>query len=1010
MCWNCDKESYINTALIADVVSEARAAVHLQAASAASAFDLKLTNALVDGASTATKVPGADTLLVVTADSAGDGIGVAPGNPILTVGTHSSPVAHTVSTLDQPGDQDYFQVVLEAGKSYHIGMYTYAGGPSLVPLADPYIEVRTANGTAEGYLVVSADGGATTAPNNVNSGLDVLLTFEPTVTGTYYINARAFGNAGGPNGDEVGDYEIFVDDVTNDPTIYRPYYSPDSPLYSIDWGTQVNRVNQSVRNPDGNEGTRDTGNDQGTVPSTNPNIVAGKNVITIYFAREGDTFVSEDPTNPGLPPALVSVGTQQWEKDTVWTALAQFSQVADIVYIEVDTREEADFIFTTYSGTPGPGISLLGSMSPPDYYDEGLAQFNSGDYRWTEQNLQQGGFSYVTLLHEFGHGHGLAHPHDNGGYSGEMRGVEGIIDTPAGEVPDPTGVYPNYTLGEHQLNQGVYTIMSYMDGWQTSPYGNAATDAGYGYLGTLMAFDIAVIQDKYGVNEEWATGNDTYTMKDENGPGTFYRGIWDAGGIDEIVYSGTRNTTIDLREATLKYEPGGGGYVSYAYGIFGGFTIAKGATIENARTGSGNDTLTGNAVANVLDGGAGNDIFYLSAGGNDTATGGAGIDAFLFGAALTAADQVNGGDGKDQLGMQGNYAAFTFGAGNLVGIETLALLSAQDHSFGNGGSDSSARFSYVLTTVQANVAAGETLTVNMNGLLAGENVTFNGAAETDGAFFFYGGKGIDTLTGGAGTDAFMFGRDGKFAVSDRIDGGAGKDQLGLAGDYTATFTATTMTNVETLALLSASDPRNGVPGEAFNYNITLHDGNVALGQILSVNGNGLRADESMVVNGTTEANGTFRMIGGLGGDTLTGGAGADSLYGGDGADVLRGNGGADTFVYRSASNSTGVNFDKIEAFDYRVDRLDLPKEVSWTSVGTGALNNASFNADLAAAVDGALAPNQGVLFSATSGGMAGRMFAVVDMNGDGSYKAGDDLVIEMVSPAVAIVPTADFVV
>ena len=63
-------------------------------------------------------------------------------------------------------------------------------------------------------------------------------------------------------------------------------------------------------------------------------------------------------------------------------------------------------------------------MSPPDESDEGLAQFNSGDYRWTEQNLQQGGFSYVTLIHEFGHGHGLSHPHDNGGRSGIMNGVE----------------------------------------------------------------------------------------------------------------------------------------------------------------------------------------------------------------------------------------------------------------------------------------------------------------------------------------------------------------------------------------------------------------------------------------------------------------------------------------------------------------------------------------------------------------------------------------------------------
>ena len=39
---------------------------------------------------------------------------------------------------------------------------------------------------------------------------------------------------------------------------------------------------------------------------------------------------------------------------------------------------------------------------------------------------------------------------------------------------------------------------------------------------SLSALDIAVIQDKYGVNEEWATGNNVYTLKDVNAPGTFY--------------------------------------------------------------------------------------------------------------------------------------------------------------------------------------------------------------------------------------------------------------------------------------------------------------------------------------------------------------------------------------------------------------------------------------------------------------------------------------------------------
>ena len=361
------------------------------------------------------------------------------------------------------------------------------------------------------------------------------------------------------------------------------------------------------------------------------------------------------------------------------TAAAEFSKVADVVFVSNYTLNtttglyerdptieykpgptgqpepgikyatgvegdgfDADFFYWSYPGTPGPGVSLLGSMSPPDYGDEGTAQFNSADQRWNAQMLQPGGFSFVTLIHEFGHGMGLAHPHDTGGGSSIM--LDG--DTASGRVEETTPF--SYTLGDYDLNQGIYTVMSYMDGWQLSPYGQPdTTNEGYGWLGSLMAFDIAAIQDKYGVNEDWATGNDTYVLKDVNewgvyidsatgqpaehnasnqttardgyyeGQSTFYSSIWDADGVDQIVYSGDKNTNIDLRAATLQYEHGGGGWVSYATGIYGGFTIANGVTIENAIGGRGNDTITGNAVANILHGGGGVDMLTGLAG-NDT--------------------------------------------------------------------------------------------------------------------------------------------------------------------------------------------------------------------------------------------------------------------------------------------------------------------------------------------------------------------------------------------------------
>ncbi|HEY0648178.1 matrixin family metalloprotease [Phenylobacterium sp.] len=547
--------------------------------------------------------------------------------------------AHVFSTLNTLGDFDFFKVELVAGQTYEFGVYAAIGGPAGVPLADAFVELYDASGTLLGV----ADGGAPTALNGINSGFDALLSFKASVSGTYYVNARAFDQdpVNGTTGDFVGDYEVFA--RTADPrTAYEPLYTIDSPLHSIDWGSQFPRTS---RNPDGDNGPRDNGAEfTGTV--FNPTYgVTGKNVITYYFARTGDVFVDENPLTPGSTDTMIALGVTDWEKAAFRQAFNLYEQVADIVYIEVGNRAEADIDIITYKGTPGAGASLLGRMSPPGEENAGQAEFNAGDVRWTQEGLQQGGFYFPTLLHEFGHGHGLAHPHDNGGRSSIMRGTD-------------DGSVIGGALGDFDLNQQVHTIMAYNDGWQTSPYGQPRSGGitgtevdHFGWMGTLAPLDIAVIQDKYGVNEEWARGNDLYELKDVNAPGTFYSAIWDAAGTDEIRYSGAANANIDLRAATLQYEEGGGGWVSYATGVHGGFVIANGVTIENATSGSGNDTLTGNGAANKLIANAGNDQLHGGAGA-DTLIGGSGSDALRGG---VGNDLLLGGDDVDAFHFDGDF-------------------------------------------------------------------------------------------------------------------------------------------------------------------------------------------------------------------------------------------------------------------------------------------------------------------------------------------------------------------
>ena len=470
-------------------------------------------------------------------------------------------------------------------------------------------------------------------------------------------------------------------------------------------------------------------------------------------------------------------------------ALASFSDVADIVYVEVEQayvpfdpanpqnsqRAYADLTILTYNGTPGTG--LLGRHSPPDEGNEGQGEYNRLGPGWNAQGLAPGGFSFVTLIHELGHGHGLAHPHDTGGGSSILRGVE------------EEGVAFDYTTGAFDLNQAIYTIMSYEDGWPKSPYGNAPTSAGYGYQTGLSAFDIAVIQDKYGVNQSTRAGDDVYVLPEENAVATYnadgtlaskatgYTSIWDAGGTDEIRYTGARNATIDLRAATLKYEIGGGGWMSYTTGddpVYAGFTIANGVTIENATSGEGADTLWGNGGNNVMNSGGGNDRILLhEGGGNDTALAGAGDDYIYFGDALTAADKINGGEGFDTLALLGNYStALVLGPDTLVGVEQLMLLT--------GTHVGTAPFSYNLTLNDANTSTTG-LHISAVSLKSNETFTLNGTAETDGRLTVLSGAGNDILAGGAKGDHLHggAGNDQLFGVSgnDTLIGGTGTDQL-----------------------------------------------------------------------------------------------------------------------------------------------------------------------------------------------------------------------------------------
>ncbi len=462
------------------------------------------------------------------------------------------------------------------------------------------------------------------------------------------------------------------------------------------------------------------------------------NTAYVYFAAPGENFGESDD---GVTP-LPSFGWNDYEIGQVMLALEEYEKILGVNYeITTDASAATFRLITTQSTQYG---AYMYPQDPAFGTQQGIAAFNVLSGGWAfqqQQSLEQGGFAFAVILHEFGHGHGLSHPHDRGGGSDIMLGVSGPFDS----------------LGVYDLNQGVYTVMSYNDAWQLHPDGPSPfTAAGIdnGWSGTLSALDIAALQRRYGANNAFATGDNVYQLKDANDRGTYYQTIWDTGGRDVIRYDGARNARIDLLAATIDYSPTGGGVLSFVDDIWGGFTIAQGVVIENATGGSGHDSLLGNAVANVLTGNEGDDVL-VGRGGGDILNGGAGFDIASYidaqagvSARIKEYSDDNTGDAAGDRfysieGLQGS--AFNDILRGNDGANRLDGLGGDDNLRGDDGAD------ILLGGAGNDILSGGDGGDGLDGG-SGNDLLSGG----DGADVLVGGAGADRMTGGDGRDSFVF--------------------------------------------------------------------------------------------------------------------------------------------------------------------------------------------------------------------------------------------------------------
>ncbi len=376
------------------------------------------------------------------------------------------------------------------------------------------------------------------------------------------------------------------------------------------------------------------------------------------------------------------------------------------------------------------------------------------------------------------------------------------------------------------------------------------------------------------------TGNDTLTGG--NGNDVY---VVDSVG-DVITETSTGGSdTIRTSLSSLALDPAKW-IENLAYSGVGNFAGTGDSGNNAIAGGAGADTLNGAAGNDTLTGGTGNDLFLvdsssdqvveLAGGGTDTvrATSGSftlsaeieiltytGLSSFA-GTGNASANQITGGNGDDTLDGAGGNDTLTGGNGNDVYVVDAAGDVVTEAL--NGGTDT------IRTTLTS-------FTLSPTGNI--ENLTFGGAGNssltgTAGANLLSGGNGADTLNGGAGNDTLVGGAGNDLFIVDATGdviteasgGGIDTVQTGLAS-----YNLGLVSNVENLTY-SGSAAFSGL-GDAASNLISGNSGGDSL--------TGNAGDDTLAGFGGADTlnggNGNDRLIGGLGNDTLSGGAGNDQF-------------------------------------------------------------------------------------------------------------------------------------
>ena len=387
---------------------------------------------------------------------------------------------------------------------------------------------------------------------------------------------------------------------------------------------------------------------------------------------------------------------------------------------------------------------------------------------------------------------------------------------------------------------------------------------------------------------EGGGGNDTI---DGTGGGSHY--ITDSTGNDQITTGGGFDTILSGKNGDTIIS--GAGNDSIAAGA-GPDVITAGNNNDTIIGGGGNDTINMGAGSDSADGGNGDDIFQITATGDqidgDTIDGGTGTDSISIVQAAAAIGSVfDMDDISNVLSIStANNGAAAAGGGNDITATFVAIAETTAQTVAvSAASITTADVDLVVT----NNANSATTTFNITGGAGADTLAGSNGADTisggAGANVITGGQGADTLTGGGAVDTFQVTGTSDQVAADSIDGAGGADVVLFNSGGGAIVAEFDMDNISNLLLF-----QNGTAGG--NRNITFSSIQETTTQTVVADFNSTTSSASVVIiNNAASTTTRFNMAGGDAADTLVGSNANDTLRGGRAADNLTGGNGNDIF-------------------------------------------------------------------------------------------------------------------